>query len=347
VTALTELIKLYSQAQVDLINMLIDKAARGTATQYTQSLLYQVNRELTRLTRVARPLIDEIAYQEIQRANAEIQKELADVGATFAMVPTRQIEIMADNLSSSLSMANANVGRRINDAIRRAGIEASAQLQIGAMDVKTAKESMMQTLADKGLVSVQYANGANMSLDAYAAMVVRTTTREAVTAQRIEQCLANGIDLIKMDKHAPTCPVCAKYQDRVYALTQEAAHGKYDGLEFPFAYDTVFESGYLIVHPNCSHNFSPYPAEVMYKSEMRDMSQRSLDMRDTRSEAEQRRYNQAQANNREVRRDMKEYDAIRALVPDKAPKSFGAYRTMRRHKSERWQELMSLWRETQ
>ena len=44
------------------------------------------------------------------------------------------------------------------------------------------------------------------------------------------------------------------YQGRVYALTKEAANGKYKGskgqaLHFPYLYDTALPHGYSTIHP--------------------------------------------------------------------------------------------------
>ncbi len=79
-------------------------------------------------------------------------------------------------------------------------------------------------------------------------MAVRTATTETQNTAQLVQGREWGYDLVRMTSHYPTCEVCAMYQGRVYAVTKEAANGKYkdkDGnpLRFSYLYDTVLTEG--------------------------------------------------------------------------------------------------------
>ena len=78
---------------------------------------------------------------------------------------------------------------------------------------------------------------------------------------------------MRFTKHAPCCAKCAQFEDRLYALTAEAAGGKYKGpsgeaLSFPLLYDTAFVSGYDYIHPNCRHRLILVVSERMTPEEL-------------------------------------------------------------------------------
>ena len=112
-----------------------------------------------------------------------------------------------------------------------------------------------------------------MRLEAYAALVARSTTAEAQNAAKLERAQEYGCDLVRFTKHAPCCAKCAQFEDRLYALTAEAAGGKYKGpsgeaLSFPLLYDTAFVSGYDNIHPNCRHRLILVVSERMTPEEL-------------------------------------------------------------------------------
>ena len=140
------------------------------------------------------------------------------------------------------------------------------------------------------------------------------------------------------------------YQGRVYALTKEAANGKYKGstgqeLHFPYLYDTALISGYSTIHPNCRHRLSVLPAGAYTAAEMEDFSRKSMQpFEDMRSDKERKAYAQEQAVKRKRNESRKQYEKIKTALPNDAPKTFAAFVKMKSAKSERYKELLKDYR---
>lgn len=169
------------------------------------------------------------------------------------------------------------VGRRTQDYIRQAALQAAAKKLTTGQTVKQMQQDFQNKLADRKITSVAYANGTEHNIKDYAVMVARTTTAETQNTAQVVQGNARGYDLVRMTSHYPTCEVCAMYQGRVYALTKEAANGKYKGkngrpLRFAYLYDTALVDGYNTIHPNCCHRFAIFPANAYTKDELAEFS---------------------------------------------------------------------------
>lgn len=172
------------------------------------------------------------------------------------------------------------------------------------------------------------------------------TTREIQDTARITQGMDWGYDLVNMTEHNCTCGICAKYQGRVYAITKEAANGKYktaDGkpILFPYLYETAFSNGRNQIHPNCRHCTSIFPARVYTKEKLLELSKKSMrPFEDERSDEEKLQYDVREANQNILNEQRKLYENIKKILPDDAPKSFSGFSRMETAKSVKYQLLM-------
>ena len=181
-------------------------------------------------------------------------------------------------------------------------------------------------------------------------MAVRTATTETQNTAQLVQGREWGYDLVRMTSHYPTCEVCAMYQGRVYAVTKEAANGKYkdkDGnpLRFSYLYDTVLTEGYDTVHPNCRHRFSIFSPRAYTLDELTEFSRRSTQhFADTRSDAERKAYAKEQAIKRKRNASRRQYEKIKSCFPNDAPKTFAAWQRMKSANSQKYRDLMENYR---
>jgi hypothetical protein len=97
------------------------------------------------------------------------------------------------------------VGRRTEDAFRRAGLKQSAQGIAAGETRKAVSEALARALVEDGVTDALTGfvdkAGRRWSLDTYSNMVVRTTTREAATHGQTD-----GYDVI--DQLPPFHPNC-------------------------------------------------------------------------------------------------------------------------------------------
>lgn len=358
-TAQDKLIELYEQAQQRLVDIIARKVKRGTTAAYERQLLKQIDKELKRIKKATPELVQQlvlVGYKTgLESAVDDLLKQGIEIPSAYNMMSrlhTDAINLIVNNMINDLNKAVNLVGRRIEDTIRQAGLSAAAGKFATGYTIKDMQRDLIRRLfgipdvrQSDGRIGVKYRNGKVVSLDVYARMVSRSTTTEAQNKSKFVQADAWGYDLVQCSKHYPTCKICAKYQDRVYALTKKAANGKYKGpdgkpIYFPYLYDTALISGYETIHPNCRHRFVIFVPSAYTKKELVDIARKSSQsFEDIRSDKERIAYAKEQAINRARSRDRREWRQLRAALPDDAPATLSGYRSMRRAKSKRYREL--------
>ena len=360
-TAQEKLIAIYEQAEKRLFAIIQKKGAFASAAVYERSLLRQVQKELNRLKANSAKTVDELVIENYQNSLNELIEDLKKIGApidtditpaqlAMSKLNTQQIELIARNATGDFNKAINIIGRRTQDMIRTVTLEATAQKLSTGQTIRQMQKSLTEIFKARNVFSVPYKNGASMPIKKYAEMTARSTTAETQNKAQTTQGMEWGYDLVEMTSHSPTCPICAMYQGRVYAITKEAANGKYkapDGtpLYFPYLYDTAFVKGYETIHPNCRHRISIFPARAYKKEELLKFSQKSTaPFEDTRTDAERKAYAEQQAEKRRRNENYKQYERIKAVLPNDAPKSFAGFVRMKQANSEKYQELMSDYR---
>ncbi len=358
-SAAEELIKLYEQAQKKLVKIITQKANSGFPAVYERQILKQVTAELKRLKKATPGLVRQMVMAGYKTGLESAVEDILNAGvrappaySVFSRLNVNQINLIIQNTIDDLTKAVNIVGRRFEDELREAGLRATALMTATGGTVRDMQKDLQKRLLGldlkqpNGRMGVRYKNGKVVSIDTYAKMVARTTPAEAQNKARLVQGQAWGYDLVRCTTHSPTCEVCAQYQGRIYALTQDAAGGKYKGpngeiLRFPLLYETALVKGYETIHPNCRHRFSILVARAYSPSELAEMSRQSMrPFYDTRSEEERQAYAKDQAVKRERNADYREWRRYRAILPDDAPATFAGFRSMKRARSQKYQDMV-------
>lgn len=351
-----KLIETYQKAQKKLVEIIKRKQAYGSAAAYERSLLRQIQKELKKLKKSSKALVEQLVKENYKIGLQSLIDDLIKDDTAprlfnmFSGLNTSQIELITQNANIDLNKSINIVGRRMQDAVREAGIEATAEKLTTGQTIREMQKNLQDKLKQQNLTAVEYANGTKMPIEKYAETVARSTTAETQNKAKVIQGQDWGYDLVRFTEHSPTCEVCSMYQGRVYALTKEAANGKYKGskgqaLHFPYLYDTALISGYSTIHPNCRHRLSVLPAGAYTAAEMEDFSRKSMQpFEDMRSDKERKAYAQEQAVKRKRNESRKQYEKIKTALPNDAPKTFAAFVKMKSAKSERYQELLKDYR---
>lgn len=343
-----KLIKLYETAMKELYREIAYREWRGNSASYQRHLLEKVQAVLKQLKKKTPGAVRDALKPAYL---AGIQDFIKDTGFTLEpRINWRQLNLLIQNTTDQLTLATNRVGRIWRDAIRRAGIEATQHKLATGQTVNQMRRQLLAELYNinpkgkDGQTGIVTKRG-TMRLDTYAALVARSTTAEAQNASKLEMAKEHDYDLVRFTKHSPTCGVCAQYEDRLFALTKEAANGKYKGpngeaLRFPYLYDTAFVSGYNNIHPNCRHRLTIVVSAFLSPEQLADWSRKSMrPFVDNRSERDRKAYAKAQADNRSRWQDRRQWERYRAVLPDQTPANFGAFRVMKRANSEKWKFL--------
>ncbi len=350
------LAKLYTEAEAKLIETIKRKVRYGNATVYERSLLRQVEEQIEILRKSSDKMVQELVKSNYKKGLEQLLKDISiDKTAPrsynlMSRLNVNQINIIVDNITQQLNQAIATVGRRCNDYIRRITLEATARKLAQGQTVRQMQKELEAQLEESKITSISYANGAEHNIKDYASMVARTTTAETQNTAQVVQGNAWGYDLVRMTSHYPTCKVCAMYQGRVYALTKEAANGKYKDkngkpLMFAYLYDTALVDGYNTIHPNCRHRFAILPARTYTLDELAEFSRQSMQpFEDTRSDEERKAYAKEQSIKRKRNESRRQYEDVKRYLPDQAPKTFAGWQRMKSANSQRYQDLMEDYR---
>lgn len=120
----------------------------------------------------------------------------------------------------------------------------------------------MDKLSDKGLTGFVDRAGRHWQPEAYASMVVRTTSHNAaIEAIKNRQQEFGGGDIFQISSHAGARPLCAPYQGGLYTWGRDS--GKvYDGDGKAYEYESIYSTSYGeaagIFGINCGHHPIPF-----------------------------------------------------------------------------------------
>ena len=77
-------------------------------------------------------------------------------------------------------------------------------------------------------------------------MVYNTNLTSSAWNETINYCYENNTDIVYVEPHPFSCPLCQEWQGKFYSLTGKSS--KYENIE------NAYKGG--IKHPNCKHNIT-------------------------------------------------------------------------------------------
>lgn len=328
----------YQAAQARLVDIIASQNAKGNVTVYREAIMKSVKQELAVLDKFAYEWTNENIPQYYGRSAEKVFTTFrkANIVVGDVAASTQAARIIAANATGQLVEANRFVGRVINDEIRQAGIDAVAEKLTAGDTVKQTKANLIKKMTDRGVVAIRDAKGREISMDAYADLVARSTTREATNRGTMDSVQSLNQDLVQMSQHSSACPVCAAYEGRVYSISGTST--KYPPLS------AAFSGPYANIHPNCGHVLTPYLEKLDANTAKTEaFSNRPFDV-DDRSQAQREAYERKQREKASLRSDRNQWERYRTTLPDDAPKTFSGFRNTKRADSERWQNLQDDYR---
>lgn len=347
------LIGIYREAQARLAEIITGNYGAGTRTYYN-SVLKQLERLMkqleaetgqyisTEIPRQYKKALDD-TYAYFKRNNLQMKRP-----DMFSNIHSDAVSELANEMRYHINQGISIAGRRVmryldtakDNALRQAGLRSAALKAAAGQTVADMQKDLMQRLANDGFLTVQYGTGKRayqVGLDSYAAMVARSTTREAGNLARENQLTENGYDLMMMTEHYPTCEACAVLQGRVYSISGRDKR-------FP-PLSRAFPSGYRNVHPNCRHVMTYWIEEMQSPEEIRAALARSnAPFTDNRSDEEIALYSKQQADSRRMRADRSQFERYRQRLGEDAPKSFHTFRRIKNADGQKWKEMQEKYR---
>lgn len=347
--ALMGLLRQYERARQDLVEAVLKSNGVGTKT-YANTLLRRIDRILQRLKEETRDYANTEIRKEYEKALEDVRSYyernnllMNPANTAFSQIHEDAIDSLVREMQYEVEQGIAQVGRRIarhieaavDNILRSAALEQTSRKIATGATLRKLQKNLVSQLQNEGIFSVQYGSGLNayrVSLNAYASMVARSTTREAGNVARINSATEHGYDLVLCTSHYPTCEMCAPIQGRVYSIS-----GK--DKRFP-ALSTLpgFKDGYYTIHPNCRHVFVP-TVENLWTDEERERylaAAKKPTEGDTRSKKEIDLYARQQSRNRNERQTRYQYERYKSVLGKDAPKTYAAFKRIKNADGDLW-----------
>jgi hypothetical protein len=129
-------------------------------------------------------------------------------------------------------------------------LRSAAYHAVAGTDVKMAAQQMEAQLRRDSIRAFTDKSGRNWSLPNYTTMVIRTTTREAVTQGTFNGLVQTGHEIYQVSHHEHACELCLKYDGKTFAMP--------DAPESILTKYSVAPGGLLCpYHPRCKHVIAP------------------------------------------------------------------------------------------
>lgn len=235
-------------------------------------------------------------------------------------------------LSKAAKLVTDNVLSVVNGVI-----QANPSIRMFDLQKTLQAELEREALATGTPFNVTYANGNKVAFDSYAKMVARSSMLESANVGMFSRAEALGNDLVKCTEYGSTCPICSKYEGRVYSISGKST-------KYPPLYGTALKRGYSLIHPNCRHEFIPFKEDFYTNEELNDLQKKSSEpFKDDRTEKQRQLYADGQALNQKLRAEQIEYNNFKTQFGDTMPyKTLGAFRRAKRSDSETYKDLKQL-----
>lgn len=327
-----KLIEIYKEAEKRLIKTIAEKEIKGNVTTFYKEMLKQVQQELLRLKIFNTQWATDITKQLYIQAYEEALSDLGISDNTLTQLHKEAIELIAENIVSSLNEATNLVGRQIEDKIREIGLNSTANKFATGNTIKQMQKELVNSLIDEGLTGIKDKLGRNTLISVYAETLARSIVAETQNTCVKNTMKEHGKDLVKMTSHYGCCPICAVYEGRVYSISGKDSR-------FPSLKSLPgFKDGYNNLHPRCRHRIRPYIEK--YNDVEKDMknSNRPFEV-DKDKEASVRKYQEEQKEKARLRNDKKQYERYKQVLGKEIPKNLQNFRKIKYNDSKKWNEI--------
>lgn len=326
----------YKRIEKEITELLLNDASANTAQELNKKLSLALNAAMSYLTKVNK----DFTNKELPRAFNEGRSALKDspkisAEKTQAILEKKGYKYAKNGFSRDTYIELQTATKTALNGVKARVNEIIKDLRKDGQDsVYNVQQTILKELQQHELTKVKYSNGAEMPLNAYAAMAARSARIESTNIGSIGSALQNGTDFVKMTSVPQCCKLCGAYQGKVYSIT-----GK--DKRFPSLFNTVLKNGYALPHPNCRHEFIPWFEEAEDPEDVKKAITNSKikydskgNLVDVRYQKDIEAYQAWQAGNRQLNREMLEFEKMQAYYKGRENempyKTLGAFRRARR-----------------
>jgi hypothetical protein len=282
------------------------------------------------------------AEKDLKAQNVKI-KEIDPLDLLKKKIHLAAVKKLVNNtmtdIRKAVTRAKKDAKTKISRVVEKAREEMAKGLIKGTFN-KVITKRLTKMFVEEGITGFRTTdkNGReiNTRVEKYAATVVRTKMRDANTQGNVNRYKDANVGLVKISSHHPSCGKCAQYAGKVVSLT-----GEHKG------FMSVRDIPLPPFHPNCRHTIAPYVIEHKTEEDIqkeKDQWKSFQPNREVRTVAQQKAYKREQDIRAAANREQQQYEKYVAVLGDKAPKTIGAFRRMKRAGGKSYKELQLAFR---
>ena len=242
------------------------------------------------------------------------------------------------------------IGRREADIVRQQTLRSIALQEATGSGMVNAQKNLISSLMNEGLVAFVDRSGRKWTLGNYCNMAARTTSAQASNLGEIFDDPEQDLYII-VDRKS-TCPICAKYEGRVYS--RSGTNPNYPPLKDAFSKidpngSDDIENTYLSIHPNCRHTIAKWVEKAHTPEQIEAYRKFSNPLTnpysaEQRTQAEVKRYKERERVMGLEAASIREYRKLMQYIP---VKELGSWITFHKHfikKDEKYKKLLEKYR---
>lgn len=253
-TYTVQLIELFEKAQKELIKIILENRKEREIILYKKRLLKKIENEIKILKTNAIPLTEKFVkdcyVKGVEKTLQKLGKDEKIIFENLSEIHKKAIQVYIKNLNKDLDKVCFFVGRQITDNIQKITNEVIGMKLTTRKTIKEVQKKLKEEYTKKGITAIKTKNNRYLRLDNYSKMAARTINMEIQNNATILQVQELKYDLVKMSFHNGSCPVCRKYENRIYSISGKDK--RFPKLNIPFS------NGFAVIHPNCRHTLEPY-----------------------------------------------------------------------------------------
>lgn len=263
----------YSQWQAEKLKELkrYQRENKNIISGYTKGLPKEISKHLNNE-------LKEGSINAIKQYNKVMGKNLKPnkiINHSFFRTNDRKVNALIKVVNNDLKTANTAVLRMANDQYRQVIHKSAFFVTNGVFTEKQAANMATKELTElqktkfaideankdflsRGFNCIEYKDGRRVNIASYSQMAVRTASLRAQLMGEGDFRKSIGRVLVKSTSHGGACPICQKWENKIFIDDVYSGGTKKDG-KYMLLSDAM-KQGFL--HPNCRHGLTTYYPEL-------------------------------------------------------------------------------------
>lgn len=208
----------------------------------------------------------------------------------FFKINERKLNALIEATTKDMAKAETAMLRMADDEYRKVIFNAEAFYNTGAGTLPQCVDMATKDFLSRGISCIEYANGARVGIDSYAAMALRTAQTRAYLTGEASKRDEWGVNTVIVNRRGVACPRCLQYVGQIFYDDVWGNSPVPTPQKYPLLSEAIAGGLY---HPNCKDIHTTYfegvntPPKPMTEAEKKEAA-RVYDLE------QQQRYNERQ-----------------------------------------------------